>query len=143
MAKFSRELPLSDHWFVVQMWFCLHVRREEVILVNADLNVVLHGCFIYGNVLLDGCLKGTRKFGMRFHLIQTTGSAQNFPSVTEHVSLNMITLKLGFPHTAHSRAGDTALQGKKGKETPSVLLTCTSGMSCLRQRMVTLGSSSW
>lgn len=37
---------------------CLHVRGEEVVLVDADLQVVLHGGFVYGNVPLDGSLRG-------------------------------------------------------------------------------------
>ena len=40
-----------------QMWCCLHVRVDEVILVDADLDVHLHSCFKYRNIPLDGCLK--------------------------------------------------------------------------------------
>jgi hypothetical protein len=34
----------------------LHVWRQEVVLVNANLNIVLHCCFIDGNSLLDSRL---------------------------------------------------------------------------------------
>lgn len=42
-----------------QMWRCLHIRGDEVVLIDADLQVGLHSCFIYGNIPLDGSLKGS------------------------------------------------------------------------------------
>lgn len=35
---------------------CLHVRGDEVVLVDADLQVGLHSCFVNGDIPLDGGL---------------------------------------------------------------------------------------
>lgn len=43
--------------FMFLMWGCLHVWGDEVVLVDADLQVGLHSCFIYGNIPLDGSLE--------------------------------------------------------------------------------------
>lgn len=37
----------------------LHVRGEEGVLVDANFQVVLHSGFVYGNIPLDGRLRGT------------------------------------------------------------------------------------
>lgn len=56
----ERSNKRKGNQFFVTVWLpeeCSHVWGEEVVLVDANLQVGLHGCFVDRDVLLDGSLK--------------------------------------------------------------------------------------
>lgn len=113
---------LGPVWFTLWMWRRLHVRGDEVVLVDANLQVTLHGRFIYGNIPLDRSLRESQ---YNLELIFYELPLLRCQSAESSSLPSKIRIIYFFQHTLT----DT--------------LTCTNCRSCLRQRTVTLGSRSW
>lgn len=65
----------------------LHVWGQEVVLVDANLNIVLHCCFIDGNGLLDSCLKRNTTYESSINPVYSWNNIELLPSEKDHSNL--------------------------------------------------------